>query len=397
MSLKSIARILLPGLYKKYIIIREQKQTLEKLYNHIERNCFHKLYLIEVEKDVLSLIKKNYQLEDKIIIFDEKPGVEQIKSDDLVILGSRIDACIQENKMLEEGYLEKNIYRLRESEDKRCANLNVFDPLLGYTRTDEFNGFTTYGNINSPNRLLILGNSTSDVTQGNWTNWIEQLSLIFKENNIDCFVIGGGITANTSSQELLRLIRDGIHLKPTAVISYSGITDAYNEHFNDKNLFVLDYQVDVAKIISNLYSKEKSSRPRTLGRSAIDSYDYGIKNDLSRGENLVLNQRLMHSICLELDIPFLCFLQPYLGSSNEIDKYHQWITESMNQSELDATKNFYGYVRTRINDIPWAIDFSQRFKDIDGIYVDYVHMFERGNIMLAKEMYSELEKRIDWK
>lgn len=107
MSLKSIARILLPGLYKKYIIIREQKQTLEKLYNHIERNCFHKLYLIEVEKDVLSLIKKNYQLEDKIIIFDEKPGVEQIKSDDLVILGSRIDACIQENKMLEEGYLEK--------------------------------------------------------------------------------------------------------------------------------------------------------------------------------------------------------------------------------------------------------------------------------------------------
>ena len=105
----------------------------------------------------------------------------------------------------------------------------------------------------------------------------------------------------------------------------------------------------------------------------------------------------MHSICLELDIPFLCFLQPYLGSSNEIDKYHQWITESMNQSELDATKNFYGYVRTRINDIPWAIDFSQRFKDIDGIYVDYVHMFERGNIMLAKEMYSELEKRIDWK
>ncbi len=124
----------------------------------------------------------------------------------------------------------------------------------------------------------------------------------------------------------------------------------------------------------------------------IDTLSYGLRTDRNRGENWVLNERVMHSICSEMGIQFVGILQPYLFSDRECDIYHEYVFDRMNKKELEETKLFYSYVKELIKDYPFILDMTDAFFQEEGIYKDYCHMLERGNILLANKIYRELRE-----
>jgi hypothetical protein len=114
------------------------------------------------------------------------------------------------------------------------------DPLLGWSMSEErlrHTGFeVTDGFIvlrshgeSETLRILITGGSTSDLAVLDH-NWPVILHEKLEERGIRSVIHVGAVGGYNSGQELLRLIRDGIHLRPHIHISYSGANEA-DPHF----------------------------------------------------------------------------------------------------------------------------------------------------------------------
>src|SRR5262249_27994290 len=110
-------------------------------------------------------------------------------------------------------------------------------------------GFVVYGDpskgLQRPIILTLGGSTTAGVQFPN--SWPEQLARMLKERNIPGTVINGAIGGYTSSQELLKLIRDGLEFQPNIVITLNGVNDALNYGLPG-HLMVQPYQENVMKV-----------------------------------------------------------------------------------------------------------------------------------------------------
>lgn len=135
--------------------------------------------------------------------------------------------------------------------------LNAFDPTMGYAHDylelDKklstagkkiIPGFVKYGDESGDStqvRVVVLGGSTSDGTLMPYS-WPEDLYQIMKDNRYNSVVYNGGVGGFSSSQELLKLIRDVIQLKPDIVISLDGINDISCIHSIQDYPYINPYQ-----------------------------------------------------------------------------------------------------------------------------------------------------------
>ncbi len=97
------------------------------------------------------------------------------------------------------------------------------DPQLGYAAAEPFE---TFGDPSDPRayRILTLGGSTAD-TRYDANNWPGQLYDRLRASGQPVVLFNGGIVGYTTSQELFKLLRDGLLLQPDLVISVNGIND----------------------------------------------------------------------------------------------------------------------------------------------------------------------------
>lgn len=285
----------------------------------------------------------------------------------------------------------------------------VLDPNLGYTymcSNEKNTGFKKYeflGGINKePIVIMILGGSTSTSDYGVIERpWCECLSEVLAINNISHILYSGGIYGYTASQELIKLVRDGIWIKPNLVISYSGVNNMI--YSSEDTPFVNNYQ-------RTIFDSLKNQVVGPYGKT-MKKVNYGEKLVSDQFEYWFTQETIMHNICCGFGIEFKGCLQPCLFSKIGIDfmdintavKLGFTWNNTNKQFDIIEGKKIEDYL-IAVNqnatlfrsagkeiDVSWFCDFSDLFDYQGDIYIDCCHVSEKGNQMIAYKMFEEFK------
>ncbi len=292
---------------------------------------------------------------------------------------------------------------------------STLDPLLSHAQESAFfdknrsiPGFIIYGDKSeTPTlRIAILGGSTTDPFSDH--NWPQELARILAEHRISAHVYNGGVSGYSSNQELLKFVRDVEPLRPDVVITFSGINDLGSLHYTTDHPMVHPYQFKVYEALLRRDEAPPMLLPNTVMavRKLLRAPEHPIGltlgpiNKIGPVDQWVRNQRMMQSIAKEFDIRMLTILQPAMGTgSYDISPVEQQMLDKAvdgykwrgNYPELMA--QFYDGVRSKLQTIPNAADFTDIFKNKAGMYSDARHQSGAGRTAVAEAVFEELKRR----
>lgn len=306
--------------------------------------------------------------------------------------------------LIEEFELDGQMF-ISSEDGRRFNTIRDFDPTFGFDKHGSMYMLTNTEDICAEKRAIricILGNSCTDSRLFTEKSWPEHLLDIFTLERIPVIIYDGAVTGHAVSQELLKLLRDGLPLQPDIVISYSGT----NEWLDDQeNFFVNRYQTRIFRDIVN------NSHIRLLLASNISKNSKGVsmgttlyEKRSNTSENLAGHwyeqESLMNKLCEGCGIKFFAFIQPHLLGKHPrsvADKElieHIEMVESSRQSHviLEEIENIkckddgkYGFVKNA------ARIFDGLKKDV---YIDYNHLLSEGNRMVADTVFNEIFPRV---
>ncbi len=315
------------------------------------------------------------------IIYEE---TEQV----IVILGFTNSFEVEE--IVKEIGLEmnKNCFDLNKIEQpKRC---DMFDPLLGYSRMDDIEGYKIL-NPGKNKKIVIFGGSTTDWSVSHINAWPFYLNQRLIQEGYEYSVYNGAIVGYYSSQELLKCMRDCLSLQPDLVISYSGINDANWVKTNQTHPYICDY------LFENCEKIMKKTVVVRAGTSQVEEIGYGQTWQKEDKDLWIDNMRMMHALCEEFGIKFFTFLQPteFYGNYklSEIEK--TVLYEQYGEKDIVRVREFFEYTSKETQKYNYMYDFTRIFEgDIEGVFYDSMHTDERGNKIIADKIFKAIEKYI---
>jgi hypothetical protein len=273
--------------------------------------------------------------------------------------------------------------------------VSLRDSYLAFSRiyneqNNKFPGFKIHGDL-SKNlfNIVTLGGSTTDPTLNDIMAWPEYLYNLMKKQGVNVNILNGGFSSYTSVQEMIKLIRDIIlpDTKIDIIISYSGVNDFVETKWIKKKPFVSGYHHDLFAWIS-----------QREGKDAL----HGRDTDKTPEDIWLTNQRVMSCICREFNIKFLGIFQATAFSEGQpslfIDEYIRAGCEFWNNHQaylnIFNMKSIYDKADKLIQNTPWILNFRHIFgenTDYD-IYYDNAHVYERGNQVIAANIFENLLK-----
>jgi len=417
----------------EYCLLRKQLVP-----NCIVQNDYGRMYLadrlknrrlaihgIGIEAITLAKLFKLMGIEIEYFIDDESAGNKlegkEIKhtvdiiyenADELFIL---IVSNKENYKAYRKSFIDMGIHE--DIDFAYYANIEIhscifyYDVTLSFNRVkEELEGFELFGDINDPSalRIVALGGSTTESTYSFYKGWAYYLSEILQKKHIPSIIYCGGVGGYTSSQELLKLIRDVLPLNPDIVLSYSGFNDlysisphikAYRKNLNIyKRPFIHPFQVEFCNKILQTYKQKDEEIPVFFNNpgKTENSISYGLENDKTGAEFWIYNTRMMHAIAKEFGILFMSFFQPFLrnGYYNITDtqqaiiyKYGIGLKHYL-ESDATAIQENVLAIKQKIKKYDYITDLSDIFIKHDNIYFDVVHVYEKGNEIIADNIYS---------
>ena len=282
------------------------------------------------------------------------------------------------------GVFNQNYFRVLSEE--RYEPANMIDPILGYSRGER--GFKEIVVSNQEMKLdeenevkiLVLGGSTTDYSLYGIKSWSFFLKELLDKDGISNQVINGGVCGYNSSQEMLKLLGEGIdRINPDIVISYSG----FNDSCPSKYPLVHDNYVEVLETLWNCYKNNVGDIDDIyFGEMAYDSVIRYIKN-----------MRIMHSVCEEFDIKFIGILQPTMvtGKCNIDETEREYLQIEAIKNKVNKSLEFYKVAKDKIKEFPWIWDFTSIFDGEEDCFYEWVHCNEKGNQIIANNIYKILE------
>ena len=234
--------------------------------------------------------------------------------------------------------------------------------------------------------IALLGGSTTDGELYSFKTWGEILYEKLSQNGYSVKILNGGCGGYTTSQELIKLIRDVIPLNPDVVIDYTGANDS--EYKDVEYSFVTDYQKELAKYMAENIEYSDAH----IGSIIIEpnaKYTLGVNHNAPCYQVFADNIKMMHSICSGYGITYLAFLQPWMGTKQDrISKYEY---EFMMNSGWDSRPEALWFCE---NAWPLVAEYAENitslFDNEPDVYIDYVHVTEHGNEIIAQYMYDYL-------
>jgi hypothetical protein len=302
--------------------------------------------------------------------------------------------------------------------------INGLDPLLGYAYSspsdlpllddDSYkDGLIFLKNPVTEKKIVILGGSTSDIAyEGNWIRpFNEEISAF--DNKIT--LISGAFSGYSSSQELLKLLRDIVPLKPHLVISLSGVNDiGFIQCADPKYPLTHLYVSKIFQFLQKKYGKpvNKESlwnkvaskgnlRPSAMNSSfSIGKVVHGFSNNISDFKQWHRNIRLMKSICSEFNIKFISFLQPifgfgkYTSSTEEDESFMLFLHKHRGihgKKYFETLQSFYeNAVKIVSNNPDYMVDLTNIFLDEKETFSDPRHLNQKGNNILCNKIFEYL-------
>ena len=249
--------------------------------------------------------------------------------------------------------------------------------------------------------IVTLGGSTTDP---GWKNsWPEQLAVRMKEKGVSGTVINGGLGGFSSNQELLKVIRDVLEVKPDLVISYHGVNDTrwvempypMSSKYMQSLLGRLVRQNEHGSLMPNTMHFLKSKKPKDGSATELT---HGYKTQKSNAEYLVRNVRIMDSVLKEFQIDHISILQPFVLTGQYAKTLQKSLPDFYAQFASDDTGPMYAELMAikEKSGLP-MLDFTTAFDDRDGtmpnVYTDRCHLTPEGNAVIAGKMFDLLVER----
>lgn len=324
--------------------------------------------------------------------------------DDIVIIPPCLESVAIYSDLLDLGFMPEQIIRF--SSPIGCLSMDLLDVSLGVSCTapkSKLPGWEIYG---EPEKALIkvctLGGSTTAYQYDNircWSYFLYQnLNKMFDGRVV---VYCGGIGGYTVSEECIKLVRDVLPLNPDIVISYSGVNNVNDNRFCEGSFFT-------QKKAEDYYNKVIKKNPYNyMTNTKIKAVTYGLKNDMSPGEQWLELEKTMYDICKGRGIQFLSFLQPclYYQSRTEMVKEKEYNGKGMilcprsmlGQYAYERPYSYYQNVYSFYEEVKGCLcseeysfieDLSTIFDDYkkNEIFHDICHVYERGNRLIAKSI-----------
>lgn len=383
----------------KKIYIYGTGELAQELKNYLRINSL----------DVAAFLDDNIDTKiDNIQIFNPIEVLYQKEGSFFVILAKDDESYgISREKFLNIGLIE-DIDFTYYTEIPGTNELFHYDVSLSFSRVrQKYQGFEVFGDESNQNaiRIVALGGSTTECSLFYVKGWVRFLVDYLHENGIPAVVYGGGVSSYTSSQELLKLIRDVIPLNPDIVISYSGVNDLYSfpkpeELQRYRRPFITRFQVQFINDILDRLTKEVGipvvNAPSWNQKGHTTAY-FGLQNDKSSAQFWIDNMRMMNRLCEEFGIKFYSFFQPFrfngvYKSSRTQQIIHSrrdltCIPEDEGQKRWgDSVKSEVEKIRRTIKDYDFIKDFSGIFNNETNVFYDTTHVYEKGNIIIAKNI-----------
>jgi len=255
-------------------------------------------------------------------------------------------------------------------------------------------------------RIGILGGSTSDVSlAGSWLRPFRAACLA-RSRNVTLY--SGAVSGYSSSQELIKLIRDVLPIQPTVVIALSGLNDlGFVQAAGSEYPMVHWYQ---QLLMGHLARKPEPQKffgsPPVRGVAALnDKYRLegmvlGARNHLSAARVWERNHIMAHALCRELGVAYRCFLQPTVGvgdyvlSRDEVESFEAYVTARKQRGAdyPDQLHSFYEEARKIVCDhSDFMVDLVDLFRGGANLYADVRHPNAAGNARLAEAILGYCE------
>lgn len=338
---------------KKFLVFGTDKLLLGK-YIEVYKLLGYDEFNIATERELLQI----HNIDEYIILVQNMKEVDVLK------------------KM---GLSEGKNYVPIFSPDTICSREFCLDINLGHTYKSRLGSFglKTYGTDEIDDyKIVVLGNSTTECGRNYFPSWVqvlfEKYLVEYRITLYNCAV--GGYT---STQELIKLLRDGMQLKPNMIMSYSGVTDSIFAKYNEKSTYT--FPVVNGTFHKNADGKRIVSGLQSEGRS-VDKW--------------LFNMRCINAVAEMCGIEFIVFAQPALAS-----KKH-FTTDEL--TTLKMQKVIYPErVFTAVNEFRNAMpqiekiytfihDFSDIF-DYKNVYTDLSHVNAEGHQIIADRIWKEIE------
>lgn len=293
-----------------------------------------------------------------------------------------------------------NIQHSTEMEDAKKIGFNQIHPLWGWNMSDEVlqsHGYESTNNIiklstNHPAdtslRIFITGGSTSDIVLYK-NNWPLVLHRLMVDSGVPHIIYVAAVGGFNSAQEYLRLIEQGLELKPHIHISYSGAnetgdfgfvteyeSDFYTQSLNRSNTsFLLPNTVFYirTKVLETTPAIELANLPNHTTAAQFQK-----------------NIKLMYAAGKQFGYKYFGILQPLNG----IGKYRPPQPQKFNTDYTDDYKKYYPDMQLFAVENPELLkDFSAIFDSINTqVYVDDCHLTETGNKLVAGKFFSLIKQ-----
>lgn len=279
--------------------------------------------------------------------------------------------------------------------------LDCYDVNLGFSRIDDLPGFVVFGKeklsdledlgvgVSKPIIIVTLGGSTTDAYYANFRSWSEILYDKINSSGINAILYCGGICSYNSSQELMKLIRDVIPIKPDLVISYSGTNDQYNVNRAEcveGHPFVRQFELQIFQKLLSCSNDHKLTW--ITGIYNADKLTCGPADGRNLPNVWVSNEQMMHAVCESHGILFHGFLQPSPEYGGYLkDDLIEYSIISNHEEYGDEVKEWYKNALSEIQEKEYIHDFTRIFEGMSSIFYDECHVLEKGNKIIAENIY----------
>lgn len=266
-------------------------------------------------------------------------------------------------------------FRPITTNDWNGCDQNTPDPLLGWSMVyDDKNlpGVKVIGTQEKDDiRIVVLGGSTSTDGILRATSWVrllyQKLVLLGQKVTIyDCAGAGEDVL-----QELLRLIRDGVHLKPQYVISMSGVNNRGHMIRGVKNKANLKHTVEWYRILS----------PNALCVCGLpireEAFSYWLRI-----------QKIIKAVAELNGSKYFCYLQPIKEAKEKLSIFEKSVHFSG-----DADNEAESF-RKKARDDDFYVNLLSLFDEKEEMFTDICHYSEEANEILADIVCKDLQKNL---
>lgn len=318
---------------------------------------------------------------EEVLIGNEKIILDIYKSDsDIILVEDDRSARGLEEYGLKE--IEDYVLITHPNIDYHFNKKFIYDINLGHiygAKRGKPEIFVIGRNNEKDLRVLILGNSTSEPERNIFKSWPEILYQKYLKYAENITIYNCAERGYTSTQELIRLLRDGIHLNPSLIISYSGVCDVIYERYHGKSVFAFPNLCKVFHgIATNLVWEGEAN-----GNSVI--------------ENWLFNIRCMNAIAQVNNSDFISFIQPMLISKKNLTNHEKELLkmgEALYPKEVFNAATLFRQIESDKGE-SYIINLSSIFDNINSsVYMDIMHVYEKGNEVVANEVWKYIKNKV---